>query len=126
MTASRREVEAALDDLDEAMRVHRRKGTPEAEEEVERLKALLSDLGATLIDPLGEPFDPSAPMIDLDVCTDIESLADNPDVVAAVDPDHRPQDGEVVGLMGLGCKLGVEIVREPLVYVFKGQEYGEV
>ena len=124
-TATAEEVEQLLDELDNARRRWRHESTDEVCEEVRQKEERLNALGASVVLPLGEQADPNKPLTQVDICKDIATLSKYPGLVAAVGPDHKPQDGEVVGVLRVGCLLGDRVLREAWGVVFKAQERSE-
>jgi hypothetical protein len=119
-----RPAEWLLNDLDNALRRSRHEQTEAAKQAVENLETQLKALGATVLNPLGELADPREPVNQVGVCHDVNTLSGNPNLVAAVSQHCQPRDGEVVGVLSLGCRLGGRVVREAQVIVFQEARRG--
>jgi hypothetical protein len=114
-----RQVLSLSDELDNTMRGLRSEPTQKAQQQVAELKAKLHAQGATIINPVGLLADPNGPMTYIGSCHDVSPLSSNSNLVAVVDPAHQPQDGEVVGVLRVGCTLAGHLIREAQVIVYQ-------
>jgi hypothetical protein len=113
------QVKVLLDQLDNARRRLRHEETDEAKADIWEKEAVLTSLGADVVMPLGELWDPTRPYSQVDISGDVAEASSRPSLVAAVDRDHKPKDGEIIGVLRVGCLLGGKVVRNAEVVVFQ-------